>query len=171
MYLCISFMSLVGPVSSDVPVSTMAWQPSAQKATVPPTCTLREGEKVQETGSTGGGLGGTPSPHTAQPHSLVQLDLPVALLCDRHPVQGAQEAGGIKAPKEHFSTQGGVRVPGGREGCEPLIFLFHLGIDPLVLPTGAQGFSLTLLWSELCDAQHATKKPPCHPVVAASAAP
>lgn len=48
IYLCISFMSLVGPVSRDVPVSTMAWQPLAQKATVPPTCTLWEGARDGE---------------------------------------------------------------------------------------------------------------------------
>lgn len=49
MELCSSFISLVGPVMSDVPVSTMAWQLFAQKATVPPTWMLEEeGEKDQE---------------------------------------------------------------------------------------------------------------------------
>lgn len=101
-------------------MSMMAWQLSLQNATVPPTCTLQ-----QEAGGVRSSVqdpcpapAACPSPPGPRPHSLVQLDLPVALLRDRHPVQGPREARGIKAPEEQLSAQGGVRVPGGRRGRE-----------------------------------------------------
>lgn len=109
---CSSLISLVGPVMSDVPVSTMAWQPLAQKVTVPPSWMLEEGRRSRRD------LSCPPSPALpsppAQHHSLVQLDLPVPLLGDRHPVQGACEAGGVKAPKKQLSSLGGLGVPAGR---------------------------------------------------------
>ena len=48
IYLCNSFMCVVGPVMSDVPVSTMAWQPFVQKATVPPSWMLEEEEREKD---------------------------------------------------------------------------------------------------------------------------
>lgn len=44
MRFCSSLISLVGPAMSDVPVSTMAWQPLAQKVTIPPSWMLEEGK-------------------------------------------------------------------------------------------------------------------------------
>lgn len=46
MRFCSFLISLVGPTMSDVPVSTMAWQPLAQKVSVPPSWMLAE--KQQE---------------------------------------------------------------------------------------------------------------------------
>lgn len=37
------------------------------------------------------------------------------------------------------------------------------GLIPLCFPQMLRVLSLTLVWSELCDAQHASKKPPCYP--------
>lgn len=48
IYFCNTLMSLVGPVMSDVPVSTMAWQPFVQKATVPASWMLDEEEREKE---------------------------------------------------------------------------------------------------------------------------
>lgn len=79
----------------------------------------------------------------AQHHSLVQLDLPVPLLGDRHPVQGPREARGVKATKKQFSSQGGFRIPGGRRRCEgfPLFYFAHCILNGWIythwLPTNA----------------------------------